>query len=310
MPKVSIIVPVYNVEKYINRCIRSILNQSLDDFEIILVDDGSNDNCPQICEEWSMKDTRIKTIHQINGGLSSARNTGVDAARGEYIGFVDSDDWIEPMMYECLYNAAKENDVEIALCEMRVVKDERTDIVQPQKIQRVIDKNELMELFFRVKDNRIHYCVCDKLYKATVIKDIAFTEGIRFEDIDYNFKVFEKCQRAVYTNQVLYNWFFNSSGITRGRVVKNDLQLIDVWENIVQSCKQEFNQYEYYAQMNLERAYMGILGKALKFGVAQEYRTWRKDKCYLKAELRKYMVDLLKWNMPFSRKLLLLLLCI
>ena len=95
VPKVSIIVPVYKVEKYLRKCIDSIINQTLKDIEIILVDDGSPDNCGKICDEYAAKDTRIKVIHKENGGLSSARNAGMEVAEGEYIGFVDSDDWIE-----------------------------------------------------------------------------------------------------------------------------------------------------------------------------------------------------------------------
>ena len=99
VPKVSIIVPVYKVEKYLRKCIDSIINQTLKDIEIILVDDGSPDNCGKICDEYAAKDTRIKVIHKENGGLSSARNAGMEVAEGEYIGFVDSDDWIESDMY-------------------------------------------------------------------------------------------------------------------------------------------------------------------------------------------------------------------
>ena len=107
IPKISIIVPVYKVEKYLSRCIKSILRQTFTDFELILVDDGSPDKCPQMCDDWGKKDKRIRVIHKENGGLSSARNAGLRAARGEYIGFVDSDDWIACDMYEILYQLAK-----------------------------------------------------------------------------------------------------------------------------------------------------------------------------------------------------------
>src|SRR5665647_2657921 len=102
-PLISIIVPIYKVENYIRNCVDSILNQTYKNLEVILVDDGSTDNCGNICDEYSLKDNRIKTIHKKNGGLSSARNAGLDVAKGEYIGFIDSDDWIEKDMYESLY---------------------------------------------------------------------------------------------------------------------------------------------------------------------------------------------------------------
>ena len=107
LPKVSIIVPCWGVEKYLDRCVESLVNQTLTDIEIILVDDGSTDNCPAMCDRWAEKDSRIKVIHKENGGLSSARNAGLDACTGDYIGFVDSDDWIEPDMYEYLLNISK-----------------------------------------------------------------------------------------------------------------------------------------------------------------------------------------------------------
>ena len=115
MPKISIIVPVYNVEKYLRKCVDSILNQTFKDFELILVDDGSIDTSGKICDEYNLKDNRIKVIHKENGGLSSARNAGLDIAQGEYIGFVDSDDWIELDMYEELYKICKENDTDVGI---------------------------------------------------------------------------------------------------------------------------------------------------------------------------------------------------
>ncbi len=100
MPLFSIIIPVYNVEKYLNKCVDSVLNQTFTDFEVILVDDGSPDNCPAICDSYAEKDKRVRVIHKQNGGLICARKSGLEAARGDYIGFVDSDDWIEENMYE------------------------------------------------------------------------------------------------------------------------------------------------------------------------------------------------------------------
>lgn len=115
-PKVSIIVPIYNVEKYLDRCMDSLLNQTLKDIEIIMVDDGSPDNCPSMCDEYAKKDVRVKIIHKKNAGLGFARNSGIDVATGEYIAFVDSDDYVDRNMYETLYNKAKKNKVNAVLC--------------------------------------------------------------------------------------------------------------------------------------------------------------------------------------------------
>ena len=112
-PKVSIIVPIYNVEKYIHKCIDSILSQTFTDFELILVDDGSPDKCGEICEQYALKDNRIKVVHKENGGLSDARNAGIDVASGKYIYFIDSDDWISPNSIISLLNFAEDNQCEI-----------------------------------------------------------------------------------------------------------------------------------------------------------------------------------------------------
>ena len=116
MPKISVIVPVYKVEPYLQKCIDSILAQTFRDFELILVDDGSPDNCPAICDAAAGKDERVRVIHRKNAGLSAARNAGLSAARGEYIGFVDSDDYIAPQMYQTLYDAMVKNDAQLAIC--------------------------------------------------------------------------------------------------------------------------------------------------------------------------------------------------
>lgn len=118
---ISIIVPVYMAEKYLNRCIESILCQTYKNFELILVDDGSPDTSGDLCDYWAGQDSRVKVIHKENGGASSARNCGLKIAKGKYIAFVDSDDWLEPNMYEQLYKLLEENKAQMAICGMRVV---------------------------------------------------------------------------------------------------------------------------------------------------------------------------------------------
>lgn len=310
IPKISIIVPVYKVEKYLNRCIKSILKQTFTDFELILVDDGSPDRCPQMCDSWCKRDKRIRVIHKENEGLSSARNAGLEVARGEYIGFVDSDDIIEKDMYEYLFRILCENKADFSAVEMLIFKENKFMIRQPELEEKILGKDDLFKLFFRVTSERIHYCVCDKLFKRSVVEDVRFWEGVRFEDIDFTFSVLQNCNKGVYSNQIKYAWFYNTQSITRNRLVKEDMQLLVVWEKIVVICKKKMPEYLYYAQMNYKRAYMGILGKSVKFGISPQYQDWEEDKKYLVKNLRKYFFDLLKWRMPFSRKLLLCVLCI
>lgn len=310
MPEISIIVPVYKVEQYLERCVKSILGQTFKDFELILVDDGSPDKCPILCDEWKQKDERIRVIHKENGGLSSARNAGLKISRGKYIGFVDSDDWIAEDMYELLYGLLKKYDADYAGSEMLISKEEGRTFEQPVYKEKVMNREELLKVFFRVSKEDIHYCVCDKLFKKEILKGITFWEGMRFEDIDFNFKVLQKCKIGVYTNQIKYFWYYNESGITRNGLVSADMQLLEIWKNVMSICERKYPEYTYFARMNYERAFMGILGKAVKFGVSESYIEWKKDRNYLLKYLRRYYADLIKWKMPLSRKLLLCGLCL
>lgn len=183
--EISIIVPIYNVEKYINKCIDSIIAQTYTDIEIILVDDGSPDKCPQICDDYAAKDPRIKVIHKTNGGLSDARNTGIEAACGRYIGFVDGDDCIKPDMYERLYNALISADADIAAANFIYVDEKYTPIEDKNKSMPM--KDEVISgrtAFERTLEDKGWYYVTiwNKLYKKEIFEDIRFPVGKIHED--------------------------------------------------------------------------------------------------------------------------------
>ena len=189
-PSLSIVVPVYNTEKYLKRCMDSITSQTLKDIEIIIVDDGSTENCATLCDEISKTDSRIKVVHKQNGGLGFARNTGVEAATGEYIGFVDSDDYIEPTMYETLYNAAKKNNADLCLSGICFVggnmfSELGTDTKKVYfEEETVFKKEEMKKLLLGVvgalphepDDSRYGVSVCKNIFKTSVIRE----KGIRF----------------------------------------------------------------------------------------------------------------------------------
>ena len=143
-PLISIIVPIYNVEVYIRNCVDSILGQSYENIEIILVDDGSPDNCGDICDEYGSKDKRIKVIHKKNGGLSSARNAGIDIATGDYLGFIDSDDWIESDMYESLYTALTSHKADISVCGRYIVEGSRITTISDSEKAEVFTRSEAL----------------------------------------------------------------------------------------------------------------------------------------------------------------------
>ena len=174
MPKLSIIVPVYKVEQYLHKCIDSILSQTFTDFELILIDDGSPDRCGKICDEYAAKDDRIIVIHQKNQGVSAARNAGLDIARGEYIGFVDSDDWIEPIMYESmLLDTYKEFD--IVTVGAKSYEDNNVRVILA--IDSVFDQEELLSELI-AQPNRIGGGVVNKIFKKSILKNVRFPAGI------------------------------------------------------------------------------------------------------------------------------------
>lgn len=205
MPKISVIVPVYNVEKYLRRCVDSILNQTFSDFELILVDDGSPDNSGMICDEYAKKDNRIKVIHKQNAGVSTARNTGIDKAVGEYLMFVDSDDFIDNAMFEKMVNRiGNKPDMVIASIKMVCNKGE----YEYRMGNDIYTSKELIEEFCFDKFPRICVCgPCCKLYRLDKIKDnnIRFDELLNLgEDTYFNMQYVLKCTQIISISDICY----------------------------------------------------------------------------------------------------------
>lgn len=212
MAKISIIVPVYKVEEYLPRCIDSILVQTFSDFELILVDDGSPDNCGKICDEYAKNDDRIVVIHKDNGGLSDARNAGINVATGEYIGFVDSDDWIDPNMYCVLYENAINNRADISECFFMRCSD-RVIAKQPKKvIEKILSKeNAIIELYNN--DNYGSITVTNKLFKKSLFDIIKFPFGKINEDQFVTPKLFYYANCVVFCNYIGYYYFSRQNSI-------------------------------------------------------------------------------------------------
>ncbi len=179
MPKISVIVPVYKAEKFIDECIGSVLNQTFSDFELILVDDGSPDNCGAICDDYATKDDRIKAFHQKNGGVCSARNTGLDHATGEYILFLDSDDYMPNDAIETLYNDAIDNNAGIAVGRMFC------DTEQPQTDNSLEVWTGMEAMIKGTEDHPALYGCCTKLFKRDLIEDVRFVVGRRVHEDGY-----------------------------------------------------------------------------------------------------------------------------
>lgn len=210
---ISVIVPIYNVENYLSRCVNSIKKQTYKNLEIILVDDGSSDNCPRICDDYALADNRIKVIHKENGGLSDARNAGMEIATGKFISFIDSDDWVEENFIETLYNTLILNEADIAECAVSYV-DESNQVLRTRKAFQdvlICDKMEALQLL--ICEKGVYQTVWNKLYKREIIGELKFPFGKLNEDEFWTYKVFDRIKKFAAINVPLYNYFQRSSSI-------------------------------------------------------------------------------------------------
>lgn len=213
---VSVIVPVYNVENYLRECLDSIVAQTYLNIEVILIDDGSKDSSGKICDEYADKDNRVKVIHKENGGVSAARNTGLDIAKGDWISYVDSDDYIESTMIETLICLAKGHDVELAMCSFKDIS-ECDNVLQENDI-RIFSKDELIYNYVvRNADYCITEGIWDRIYKRELVEGLRFKNDRINEDILYTMEVFIRTHKAVYTSAKLYNYRAGREGNITGR---------------------------------------------------------------------------------------------
>jgi len=217
-PKISVIIPVYKVEMYLRKCLDSVITQTYQNLDIILVDDGSPDNCPIICDEYAERDTRIRVIHKNNGGVASARNAGLREATGEWIAWVDSDDWIEPDMYGYMLENANKYGADIAICS-------RLEIYPNKKIRRGWDKDLVIEakdaLILLLKNDQLQNYLCDKLWRKELFQNITFPENRTFEDVAVMHRLFESAKKIVCLSGVKYNYLQREGSIVHNISLEN-----------------------------------------------------------------------------------------
>lgn len=224
MDLISIIVPVYNVEEYLEQCVESLINQTYSDLEIILVNDGSTDNSPAICNKYAKKDDRIKVIHKQNGGLSDARNTGLNKAQGAYIAFVDSDDWVKPTMLEHLYTACVKYDAEISCCGRYITDGKKISLKRfISKEQCYTQEDALKEI---LDGGTIDVAAWDKLYKAEIWRELRFPIGENNEDIATFYLVMDKASIVVHCGTVEYYYRNRPFSITKANYNEYDRKII------------------------------------------------------------------------------------
>ena len=225
-PLISVIIPIYKVEKFLDKCIESVVNQTYKNLEIILVDDGSPDNCPKMCDDWAKKDSRIKVVHKVNGGLSDARNVGLNMSTGDYIMFVDSDDWLELSMIDELYLNLINYNADISI----------------GNIRRFYEKNGSKEplienIQIKQYDNNVFDCLlenytqsviaCGKIFKKEILGDNPFPVGKINEDECVVHRFLNNCKKVVYTNKQFYNYYLRANSITSQTFGMKNLNVIN-----------------------------------------------------------------------------------
>lgn len=223
---ITVIVPIYNVEKYLRRCVDSILAQTYEKLEIILVDDGSTDLSPQICDEYAKKDLRIRVIHKKNGGAADARNTGLENATGEFIGFVDSDDYIMPEMYEILYKACIEYGVPLSMCGRKVSSEIDGTVKSRFVVERPVKLTAEEAIESLLTDDLCDSSSCDKLYRRDLFIQIRYPTGILFDDLNVTVRLFHCAGEMCHVGEALYVYVKRKGSITDARFHSRSIEAI------------------------------------------------------------------------------------
>lgn len=223
--KISVIVPIYKVEKYLCKCVDSIINQTYKNLEIILVDDGSPDNCPQICDDYAKKDSRIKVVHKENGGLSDARNAGMKVATGEYVSFIDSDDFIDESFIECLHSAILDADVKLSACDYRLYYD--GDDLAKSDVKASVCVETAEEAINDILNNRkIRAVAWNKMFHKDLLKGELFPVGKYHEDEFFSYRIIHKAQKIAYVDSKLYYYLQRQGSIMASFNIKH-LDVLD-----------------------------------------------------------------------------------
>lgn len=302
--KISIIVPVYKVEQYLERCVNSLTNQTYKNIEIILVDDGSPDQCPQMCDNYANSDSRIKVIHKKNGGLSDARNAGLDAATGEYIAFVDSDDWVEPDFIEQLYVNAKKEDADISIIGCTLVWDDgRKKTVSKDKGYYVFDQEKAIREM--LAQRKFGCMVCQKMYRKQIFDTVRFPVGKLYEDVAVSMPTFLKAKKVVVSGNYGYNYYQRNDSIVNSKFDERKLYFLECCQNIIKYSDKHEKMYDTEAHIFYLRALM-MFALTLYQNSENEKNTE-----YIEQEIKKNKKYI--WNnmcLELRKKVVLSLICI
>lgn len=256
-PLISVIVPIYNVEKYLDKCVNSILNQTYKNLEIILVDDGSPDNCPKMCDEYAKLDKRIKVIHKENGGLSDARNYGIDLSNGEYLSFVDSDDYVAADYVETLYKTIKKDTSDLAICGHVVL------YTNGKKINRYTNENYnansetiLNKLLY---DDGIDLSACSKLYRKDLFNMVRYPVGRLYEDAATTYKLIDLAEKISVNSLPIYYYIIRDDSISNNEFSNKKIDLITSTKEMTDYIRNKYPNLSDACDRRLMYAYLSTL---------------------------------------------------
>lgn len=300
MPLISVIVPVYKVEAYIHRCINSILLQTISDFDLVLVDDGSPDNCGSICDEYAAKDKRIHVIHQENSGLSAARNAGIDwvfkNSNSQYLAFIDSDDWVHPSFLENLVRGVKENNTKISACNF-LVAETKSKYVNKEYVSEIINWDD-----FYIRETVPSVVAWNKLYSRELFMDIRYPVGKLHEDEFLTYKLLYLAKQITWIPLDLYFYYKNETGIIKSTYSLKRLDAIEALAEQREFAKSIDNK-EFYLKVSKRYLYnlnqhINSIKESKTIGEIQKKKAIRK----LQTKMREVLITDGKYIAPIKEK--------
>ena len=259
--KISVIVPVYNVEQYLERCVDSIINQTYTNLEIILVNDGSTDNSGKLCDELAKKDERIRVIHKENGGLSDARNRGIDEAESDLVGFIDSDDYIDNDMYEVLLRNLNDTDADLSMCALYDVYNNTPEEQVTNKEIWELSSEQAIKMVMEAKI--LSVTAVNKLYRKSLFSNLKFEVGKIAEDAFIMIKLLDKCEKIVATNEKKYYYVHRENSITTQKFSTKFLNVIEAYEQNSNIILEKYPKLKDVAQTRMSWAYFYVLDRLL-----------------------------------------------
>lgn len=259
--KISVIVPVYNVEQYLERCVDSIISQTYTNLEIILVNDGSTDNSGKLCDELAKKDERIRVIHKENGGLSDARNRGIDEAESDLVGFIDSDDYIDSDMYEVLLKNLNNTDADLSMCALYDVYNNTPEAQVTNKETWKLSSEQAIKMVMEAKI--LSVTAVNKLYRKSLFTDLKFEVGKIAEDAFIMIKLLDKCEKIVATNEKKYYYVHRENSITTQKFSTKFLNVIEAYEQNSNIILEKYPKLKDVAQTRMNWAYFYVLDRLL-----------------------------------------------